>query len=190
LPVYSSKSFPEVPVTSWRERGYRFRSWSFHGPFMVLLLNELHHSKHGCEYDVNMMWIWYMIHGLSWILRKKIPFWYMIWYSRYYMILHDMIIFITNISDCWVFQFHAGLHDAGARETRSFTWCLNLRRQWRCFFYCVNSGKVDVVGNRNLQLRDVISYMYIYIHTYTFICIYIHLYVYIYTYILHVCVCT
>jgi hypothetical protein len=58
LPVYSSKSFPEVPVTSWRERGYRFRSWSFHGPFMVLLLNELHHSKHGCEYDVNMMWIW------------------------------------------------------------------------------------------------------------------------------------
>ena len=102
----------------------------------------------------------------------------MIWYSRYYMILHDMIIFITNISDCWVFQFHAGLHDAGARETRSFTWCLNLRRQWRCFFfYRVNSGKVDVAGNRNLQLRDVISYVYIYIHIHIHVNIYIHIYI-------------
>ena len=145
-----------------------------------------------CEYDVNMIYD-------TWIImdsKKKIPFWYMIWYSRYYMILHDMIIFITNISDCWVFQFHAGLHDAGARETRSFTWCLNLRRQWRCFFYCVNSGKVDVVGNRNLQLRDVISYMYIYIYIhihlyvyiYTFICIYIFIHIHIYY--MCVCVCT
>ena len=94
LPVYSSKSFPEVPVTSWRERGYRFRSWAFHVVVAEWTPSFKTWMWIWCEYDVNMMWIWceYDIIYDTWIIMdSKKKYHFGIWYgivdiTWYYMI--------------------------------------------------------------------------------------------------------
>ena len=120
-----------------------------HGPFMLLLLNELHHSNKDvnmmwiwCEYDVNMMWIWCeydIIYGTWIIMDSKKKYHFGIWYgivdiTWYYMIWSYLSpIFLT--AGCSSFTLDYMMLEPAKRGLSHDAW--NLRRQWRCFFFTV-----------------------------------------------------